>query len=58
MKLDGPPIYRMSLEKICVFNLADKYDLSFRLTKVQHHYSLTNAFQLVFSGKAYCKVDF
>ena len=32
--------------------------LSFRLTKVQHHYSLTNAFQLVFSGKAYCKVDF
>ena len=28
------------------------------LTKVQHHYSLTNAFQLVFSGKAYCKVDF
>ena len=31
---------------------------SFRLTKVQHHYSLTNPFQLVFSGKAYCKVDF
>ena len=29
-----------------------KYSL--RLTKVQHHYSLTNAFQLVFSGK----VDF
>ena len=28
------------------------------LTKVQHHYSLTNAFQLVFSDKAYCKVDF
>ena len=30
------------------------------LTKVQHHFSLTNAFQLVFSGKAgaYCKVDF
>ena len=28
------------------------------LTKVQHHYSLTNAFQLNFSGKAYCKVDF
>ena len=26
--------------------------VSFRLTKVQHHYSLTNAFQLVFSGKA------
>ena len=34
------------------------FDLSFRLTKVQHHYSLTNEFQLVFSGKAYCKVDF
>ena len=34
------------------------FDLSFRLTKVQHHYSLTNAFQLVFSDKAYCKVDF
>ena len=28
------------------------------LTKVQHHYSLTNAFQPVFSDKAYCKVDF
>ena len=28
------------------------------LTKVQHHFSLTNAFQPVFSGKAYCKVDF
>ena len=28
------------------------------LTKVQHHYSLTNAFQPVFSSKAYCKVDF
>ena len=27
------------------------------LTKVQHHFSLTNAFQPVFSGKAYCKVD-
>ena len=25
---------------------------------LQHHYSLTNAFQLVFLGKAYCKVDF
>ena len=34
------------------------FNLSLRLTKVQHHYSLTNAFQLVFSGKAYCKVDF
>ena len=34
------------------------FDLSLRLTKVQHHYSLTNAFQPVFSGKAYCKVDF
>ena len=34
------------------------FDLSFRLTKIQHHYSLTNAFQPVFSGKAYCKVDF
>ena len=26
--------------------------------KVQHHYSLTNALQLVFSGKAYCKAGF
>ena len=33
------------------------FDLPLRLTKVQHHYSLTNAFQLVFSGKAYCKVE-
>ena len=32
--------------------------LSVRVTKVQHHYSLTNAFQLVFSCKACCKVDF
>ena len=29
-----------------------------RLTKIQHHYSLTNAFQLVFLDKTYCKVDF
>ena len=28
------------------------------LMKIQHHYSLTNAFQWVFSDKAYCKVDF
>ena len=34
------------------------FDLSLRLTKVQHHYSLTNAFKLVFSDKTYCKVDF
>ena len=34
------------------------FDLLLRLTKVQHRYSLTNAFQLVFLGKAYCKVDF
>ena len=34
------------------------FELSLHLTKVQHHYSLTNAFQPVFSGKAYCKVDF
>ena len=33
-------------------------DLLLCLTKVQHHYSLTNAFQLVFLSKAYCKVDF
>ena len=30
------------------------FDLLLRLTKVQHHYSLTNAFQPVFLGKAYC----
>ena len=34
------------------------FDLSLHLTKVQHHYSLTNGFQPVFLGKAYCKVDF
>ena len=34
------------------------FNLLLRLTKVQHHYSLTNAFQQIFSGKAYCKVDF
>ena len=26
--------------------------------KIQHHYSLTNAFQWFFLDKAYCKVDF
>ena len=31
---------------------------SLRLTKVQHYYSSTNAFKLVFSAKAYCKVIF
>ena len=31
----------------------EMFDLSLRLTKVQHHYSLTNAFQSFFSGKAY-----
>ena len=30
----------------------------FNLIKVQHHYSLTYAFQLVFSSKTHCKVDF
>ena len=35
-----------------------KYLTVASLTKVQHHFSLTNAFQPVFSGKAYCKVDF
>ena len=34
------------------------FNLLLRLTKLQHHYSLTNAFQLVFSDKTYCKVDF
>ena len=34
------------------------FDLSLRLTKIQHHYRLTNAFQPVFSGKAYYRVDF
>ena len=29
-----------------------------RLTKVQHHYGLTNAFQRVLSDKAYCKIVF
>ena len=38
--------------------LVEIFDLSLRLTKVQHHYSFTNAFQPVFLGKAYCKVDF
>ena len=33
-------------------------NLSLRLSKVQHHYSLTYAFKLVFSDKTYCKVDF
>ena len=33
--------------------LVEIFDLSLRLTKLQHHYSLTNAFQSVFLGKAY-----
>ena len=34
------------------------FNLLLHLTKVQHHYSLTNAFKLVFSDKTYCMVDF
>ena len=41
-----------------IFKVVKIFDLLLRLTKVQHHYNLTNALQLVFSGKAYCKVDF
>ena len=37
---------------------AEIFDFLLRLTKIQNHYSLTNAFQRVFSDKAYCKVDF
>ena len=37
---------------------AEIFVFSLRLTKIQHHYSLTNAFQWVFSDKAYCKVNF
>ena len=28
---------------------------SWRLTKVQHYYSITNAFQSAFVGKVYCE---
>ena len=35
-----------------------KYSTCRFVTKVQHHYSLTNAFQPVFLDKAYYKVDF
>ena len=37
---------------------AEIFEFSLRLTKIWHHYSLTNAFQRVFSDKVYCKVDF
>ena len=33
-------------------------DFSLHLTKVQHHYSSNNAFQVVFSVKICCKVVF
>ena len=35
-----------------------KYSSFASFKKIQHHYSLTNAFQRVFSDKPYCKVDF
>ena len=35
-----------------------KYDLSFCLTKVQHHYSLINAFQPVFRVKPIARLIF
>ena len=38
--------------------LADEIQVNFEIFKVGCHYSLTNAFQPVFSGKAYSKVDF
>ena len=44
--------------KIFKVGCRSKYSLVASLTKVQHHFSLTNALQPVFSGKAYCKVDF
>ena len=34
------------------------FEFSFRLTKVQSYYSSTNAFKLVFSANACCKVAF
>ena len=34
------------------------FDLSLHLTKVQHHYSLTNAFQLVFRVKPIARLVF
>ena len=33
-----------------------RVDFSLHLTKVQHHYSCTNAFQVVFSGKCIAKL--
>ena len=36
----------------------ETFVFSLRLTKVQHHYSSTNAFQALFSGKIFCKVIF
>ena len=43
---------------VTVSNPGYAYNHIYGLTKVQHHYSLTNAFQSVFSGKAYWKVVF
>ena len=42
-----------------IFKIGGIGDLLLCLSKVQHHYNLTNAFQPLFSGKAaYWKVDF
>ena len=51
---------RQNTEKFEIFKVGcrSKYRLVVSLTKVQHHYSLTNVFQPVFLRKAYCKVDF
>ena len=43
--------------KIFKTNYAETFEFLLRLTKVQHHYSTTNAFQVLL-GKAYCKVVF
>ena len=41
-----------------IFLYTKTFDFSLRLAKVQHHYSSTNAFQVLFSVKVYCKVVF
>ena len=43
------------LKKIAV---AETFEFLLCLTKVQHYYSLTNAFQWVFSDTTYWRVDF
>ena len=49
---------QVNLEIFKIHCTLNHSDFSLRLTKAQHHYSSTNAFQVVFLGKICCKAVF